>query len=277
MMSMLTIIENAAAFFGVIGVLVLVHEFGHYVAARANGVQVEVFSIGLGPELCGFTDRGGTHWRLGGVPIGGYVKMFGQGEPGTGPGSNPAGQTGSFQHKRLGQQAVIVAAGPFANFLFAITIFAILLKLFGHPPAQPFASVLDEVAALFGRSAAMTWDLSLGTVRTIGQFLIGAHGPGELIGPLRAAEVSGAVSRDGLALLGTWMAIFSVNLGVTNLFPIPSLDGGHLVFCAAEAIQGRPVNRQVRRNSARVGLALIFGIMAFATMNDLVQISGLNH
>ena len=273
MISMLAIIEDAIAFLGVIGVLVLVHEFGHYLAARANGVRVEVFSIGLGPELCGFTDGAGTRWRLGGVPIGGYVKMFGQGDRGSEPG--PTEHAGSFQHKRLGQRAAIVAAGPLANFVFAIAIFAVLLKLFGQPPAHPFDSGLGELVALFGRAAAMTWDLSLATVRTIGQFLIGAHGPGELIGPLRAAEVSGAVSRHGLALLGTWMAIFSVNLGVTNLFPIPSLDGGHLVFCAAEAIQGRPVDRRVRRNSALVGFALVLGIMAFATVNDLLQLSGL--
>src|ERR1700728_1080631 len=186
---LLTFLGNAAAFFGVIGVLVLVHEFGHYLAARANGVKVEVFSIGLGPELCGCTDRTGTRWRLGAIPIGGYVKMFGQGGRGL-PASaaNPALQGMAFQQKRLGQRAVIVAAGPLANFLFAIAIFAVLLKLVEQPSAQPLHSGVAEVATLFGRAAMLTWDLALATVRTIGQVLTGARGVGELIGPLRAAE-----------------------------------------------------------------------------------------
>jgi membrane-associated protease RseP (regulator of RpoE activity) len=268
MSSTLTILGDAAVFLAVIAVLVLVHEFGHYVAARANGVRVEVFAIGLGPELFGVSDAAGTRWRLGAIPIGGYVRLFGRSETPL----SPAEAASSFQHKRVGQRAAILAAGPLANFLFAFALLAVLLKLFGTPPAGPLHSGPGDLFALLGQAAALTWEVALATLRAIGQFLAGASGAGQLIGPLRAAEVSGALSREGWPLLALWLVMISVNIGVTNLFPIPSLDGGHLVFCLIEAIRGRPLDRRWRRHSARVGLALVFGLMAFATVNDLLQL-----
>src|SRR5579864_7670272 len=113
-------------FLVVLTVLVFVHEFGHYFIARRNGVRIEVFSIGFGPELFGWWDRAGTRWKFSAIPLGGYVKMFGDNDgssmlPAAGlERLTPAERDVSFPCKRLGQRAAIVAAGPLANFAFAI-------------------------------------------------------------------------------------------------------------------------------------------------------------
>ena len=128
----------------ILTVLVFVHEFGHYFVARRNGVRVDVFSIGFGPELFGWYNRAGTRWKISAIPLGGYVKMFGDSDatsalPAAGLARmSQAERDVSFYYKRLGQRAAIVAAGPAANFIFAIVVLAALFMSFGQPftPAQ---------------------------------------------------------------------------------------------------------------------------------------------
>ena len=123
--------------------LVFVHEFGHYLVARWNRVRVEVFSIGFGPELFGWWDRAGTRWKFSAIPLGGYVKMFGDSDassalPTAGLARlSPAEREVSFHYKRLGQRAAIVSAGPIANFLFAIVVLAVLFMTYGQPFTPP--------------------------------------------------------------------------------------------------------------------------------------------
>src|SRR5271167_5156868 len=128
----------------ILTVLVFVHEFGHYIIARWNRVRIEVFSIGFGPELFGWHDRAGTRWKFSAIPLGGYVKMFGDNDASSGlpvagiARMTPAEREVSFHHKRLGQRVAIVAAGPAANFVFAILLLAVLFMTYGQPftPAQ---------------------------------------------------------------------------------------------------------------------------------------------
>jgi regulator of sigma E protease len=113
-----------------LGVIILVHEWGHFIAARFFGVRVDVFSIGFGPELFGWTDRRGTRWKFSALPLGGYVKMFGDSNvmslpDGTERSLTAAEQAVSFHHKSLGRRALVAAAGPFANFLFAVVVLAV--------------------------------------------------------------------------------------------------------------------------------------------------------
>src|ERR1700720_3586945 len=128
----------------VLTVLVFVHEVGHSLVARRNGVRIEVFSIGFGPELFGWNDRAGTRWKFSVIPLGGYVKMFGDNDassalPAAGLSElTLAEREVSFHYKRLGQRAAIVGGGPFANFLFAIVVLAVLFATHGQPftPAE---------------------------------------------------------------------------------------------------------------------------------------------
>src|SRR6266702_4658207 len=134
---MSVLVDYILPFLIVLTVLVFVHELGHYLVARLNGVRIEVFSIGFGPEIFGWYDRAGTRWKLSAVPLGGYVKMFGDSDASSMP-SGTLGTMGpderavSFHHKRLGQRAAVVAAGPAANFLFAIVVLAILFATVGE-------------------------------------------------------------------------------------------------------------------------------------------------
>jgi regulator of sigma E protease len=353
-------------FLVVLTVLVFVHELGHYWVARRNGVRIETFSIGFGPELFGRTDKAGTRWKISAIPLGGYVKMFGDADAASTPSGavrsmTPAEREISFFHKRLGQRAAIVAAGPIANFLFAIIGLTLLFSIYGQPftPADigsvqpesaaaqagmlpgdvivevdgqaierfeevqqivrfnqgtPLALVVqrdgqrlpisvtpqvttvtdrmgnshtigllgigragmeyrrhDPLTALW-QAGRETVNLTVGTLGAVGQMVSGSRGTEELGGPLRIAQMSGEVAQSGIVALIWFMAILSVNLGLINLFPIPMLDGGHLLFYAVEAIRGKPLGDRAQEYGFRIGLALVLTLMVFATWNDLVHL-----
>jgi regulator of sigma E protease len=136
----------------VLSILIYVHEWGHYWVAKRNGVRVEVFSIGFGPEVFGWTNAAGTRWKISAIPLGGYVKMFGENtdddENGEPVEMSEAEKAVSFHHKRLGQRAAIVFAGPAVNFLFAIAAFAILAMVQGSAtPLAVVGEVLPQSAA----------------------------------------------------------------------------------------------------------------------------------
>jgi len=129
-------VEVVFYFLVVLTPLVFVHEFGHYWFARRAGVRVEVFSVGFGRELFGYTDKSGTRWRFSLIPFGGYVKMFGQSDLEPDEGEEELSEDEkkvAFFAKSLGQKAAIVAAGPFANLLFALLIFTVLFATAGQP------------------------------------------------------------------------------------------------------------------------------------------------
>ena len=363
------VISTLFSFLVVLTVLVFVHEMGHFWVARRNGVRVEVFSIGFGPELFGWTDTRGTRWKFSAIPLGGYVKMFGEydaedvdenGDPR--PEMTPEDKAVSFHHKRLGQRTAIVAAGPIANFLFAIVVFAILFTAVGNPrPLAGVGRVVDNSAAaeagfktgdtiLAIEGQAVTWfsDLReivsvspgqplvfdirrggetlaltavpkphvetgpdgrevtvgllgvgvdsnqvgyekqdvltamvLGVERTWGMtaqilnFLGGlTKGEGsadDLGGPIQIAKISGEMADAGLVNFLFFMAALSINLGLINLFPVPMLDGGHLMFYAAEAIRGKPLSARAQEYGFRFGLVLVLLLMVFVTWNDLMR------
>ena len=355
-------------FLVVLTVLVFVHELGHYLSARRNGVKVQVFSIGFGPELLGWTDRAGTRWKLSLIPVGGYVKMYGDADATSMPGEaveemTEAEKSVSFFHKRLMQRAEIVAAGPAANFLFAIVVLAGFFMTVGQPftPAdigevipgsaaeraglQPKDKIIaidgktierfediqqivglddgeplrvevwrngqeltltatpsvedekdifgnvhhigrlgikrtgteflrrDPISAVY-RAVGETWNIAAGTLTAAGQMVMGRRTADELGGPIAIAQMSGVVARVGVVDLIRFMALLSVNLGLINLFPIPVLDGGHLLFYAAEAIRGRPLGQRAQEYGFRLGLALVLTLMIFVTWNDLVHRTG---
>ena len=353
-------------FLVVLTALVFVHELGHYLVARWNGVRVEVFSIGFGPEIFGWYDKAGTRWKFSLVPLGGYVKFFGDANAASMPDEassqmSDAERAEAFPHKRLGQRTAIVAAGPAANFLFAIVILAGLFTLIGQPftPAvvgevMPDSAAEaagfeadDRVIAVNGQTIARfeelqrtvalrpgeslsvtverggrtielqavpeaveqtnsfgetqtigrlgiqrsgvefaqhdpltglwqatreTWSIVHQTFTALGQIIRGDRGADELGGPIRIAQMSGQVAEVGVAELIYFAAVLSINLGLINLFPVPMLDGGHLLFYAFEAVRGRPLGEKAQEYGFRIGLALVLTLMVFVTWNDIVRI-----
>lgn len=353
-------------FLVVLTVLVFVHELGHYWVARRSGVRIETFSIGFGPELFGWHDRAGTRWKLSAIPLGGYVKFFGDADAISMPGAElpamtPEEKAVSFHYKTLGQRAAIVAAGPVANFVFAIVVCAVLFVIVGQPFTPPVVGGVmpDSAAAAAGfqpgdriiringeqidrfediqrivqldldqplhvvvlrkgqdvdltatptiieetdrlgnkvrlarlgirgggfeyvrrspgtavwQAVVETYDQTAGTLRALGQIVTGHRSSDELGGPIRIAEMSGEVAKGGVANLFAFMAFLSINLGLINLFPVPVLDGGHLLFYFFEWTRGRPLGPRAQEYGFRIGMVLVFSLMVLATWNDLVHL-----
>jgi regulator of sigma E protease len=352
------VIRSAAAFVVVLGVLVFVHELGHYLAARWRGVRVEAFSIGFGGTITSWTDSRGTVWKLAWLPLGGYVKLHGQENPkDVGPEVRATwipGQT--FHDKPVLSRAIIVAAGPIANFVLAMVLFAGLFIAIGQPVPLPVVGgvVADSAASRAGLMAndrilsingqpidtfddlknivaahpaetlsvrinrdgadqqiavtpdsvdsgghkvgilgvrggsmeyrhvslpaallggvTQTWAVTRETFAGLAQMVGGARGTDELGGPLRIAQLSGQVAKLGTATLISFIAVLSVNLGLINLFPVPVLDGGHLLFYLAEALRGRPLPQRAQEYGFRAGLAFLACLFVFATWNDLTHL-----
>lgn len=351
------------AFVLVIGPLVFIHEMGHYLAARFFGVKCDVFSIGFGRELAGWTDRRGMRWKIGWVPLGGYVRFAGDMNAISQPSAEwlalPADERQrTFQAKPVWQRAIIVAAGPVVNFLAAILILAGFALAYGQSVTPTVVGVVvpnsaaaqiglrpgDRITALNGRSVETFDDMArysrirpeesvridyvrngarlAGTtmiglrlerdrfgneyrvgqlgigaatpvrrqigpleapliaarqtsqivsmmVETVGQVISGRRSVKELGGPLSIAKVSGEQISLGMEAFVFLIALVSINLGFINLLPVPTLDGGHLLFYAIEALRRRPVGPEAQELAYRGGLAAIFALMLLVTFNDL--------
>jgi len=340
------------AFAIVLGVLVFIHELGHYLAARWRGIYVEVFSIGFGKKLFSWNDRHGTEWRLCILPLGGYVKMHGMEQPEDASDEDRAkwrpGET--FHEKPVISRMIAVAAGPIANFVLAAVLFTALFAVVGRQVTEPVVGTVvagspaagaglqagdritsisgtkvqkfEDVQAIVSRSAGValavtldrdgksvdvsvtpraqngngilgitrggkveyepvsllaavpagieqTWMVSIQTLSGIGEMISGQRSTDELGGPLRIAQLSGQVAEYGFKSLVNLIAVLSVNLGLLNLFPIPVLDGGHLLFFVLEALRGKPLSPKAQEMGMRAGLALLIGLFVFATWNDL--------
>lgn len=364
-----SMLRTPVAFVIVLGVLVFIHELGHYLAARWVGVHVDTFSIGFGRAFATWKDRRGTIWKLALIPLGGYVKLHGMERPDELSAEARAmripGRT--FYEKPVLSRAIIVAAGPIANFILTFVLFVALFGSIGRPQALPIVGevVPDSVAARAGliegdritaideapgdgntaarwtvtrfediqhavvgnpgrklilhvvrdnaaRDIAITpegqddghgkqtgklgirggatvfeslspiqavvagveqtWDVTAQTMDGVWMMISQRKSGDDLGGPLRIAQMSGQVASLGFTSLVSFIAVLSVNLGLINLFPIPVLDGGHLVFFLAEAVRGRPLPPRAQEYGFRAGFALLIGLFVFATWNDLAHI-----
>ncbi len=443
-------------FLAVLSLLVFVHEWGHYIVARLCGVRVETFSIGFGKELFGWTSKTGTRWKFALIPLGGYVKMFGDVDPasaqhaeGVADGEGhvrPYSQQErdvAFFAKPVWQRALIVFAGPAINFIFAIIVLSALYVSVGKPITPPIAAAIeiggaadvagfkphDEIVSMDGkpivsfndirrhvmialdtpikfevlrngekisltatpkkieeedrfgfrnqkgylgligpanglditkiiavdgvdvagntekaralligkldqptiikldrgaganaapaemsiippkdmnahlsdptskeanalllgvrpgdkliqynpltatREAVLeTKDIVLDTLKALWQMVTGTRSATELGGIIRIGAIAGDMATLGFIALATFTALLSINLGLINLFPIPMLDGGHLVFYAIEAIKGGPLSDRVQEYAFRFGLFVLITLMFVANLNDIMHL-----
>ncbi|HZP77118.1 MAG TPA: RIP metalloprotease RseP [Pseudolabrys sp.] len=351
-----------------LSVVVFFHELGHFLVARWCGVRVLVFSLGFGPELLGFNDKHGTRWKLSAIPLGGYVKFFGDESVASTPDHEAAAamteaeRAVSFNFQPLPSRAAVVAAGPIANFILAIVIFSGIFMVYGKQTMsarvdtvtpgsaaaaagfQPgdvvvaidgrkiddFADMqhivstsagetlrveidrgntrrtltavpeLKEVKDAFGNvhrvgqlgisratvpgtpvsfptaiglGVERTWSVIEQTFGYLGRMFAGRESPDQVGGVLRIGQVLGQAASLGFATLLDVTAVLSVSIGLLNLFPIPLLDGGHLLFYGIEAVRGRPLSERAMDIGFRIGLAIVVMLMIFATFNDILHLT----
>jgi regulator of sigma E protease len=366
------LIGYVVPFLFVLTIVVFFHELGHFLVGRWAGVRVLTFSLGFGPELFGFNDRHGTRWKVSAIPLGGYVKFFGDETEASTPSAEtlahmtPEERALSFHHKKVGPRAAIVAAGPIANFLLAIVIFACMFTFFGKPNTSarvdkveansaaaaagfqagdvvtaidgnkietfsdmqrivsgragerltftvkrgeanlqlqgtpelrevkdPFGNVqrlgvlgitrqtaagdvvterVDPVTAVW-LGVKETWFVIDRTLSYVSRIFTGRESADQVGGPLRIAQMSGQVATIGLGALIQLAAVLSISIGLLNLFPVPLLDGGHLLFYAIEAARGRPLSERAQEVGFRIGLGLVLMLMVFATYNDILHLA----
>jgi regulator of sigma E protease len=356
-------------FIVLITVVVFIHEYGHYYFAKKFGVGVTDFSIGFGKELFGFNDKSGTRWKFCLIPLGGYVKFFGDRNVFSQSEQqellnqySKEDQKKLFVVKPIYQRALVVAAGPAANFLLAIFIFTFIYMFAGKDftPAQiqevqinspafisgvkkndiilsinknKVNSILDVSTYInasssekidlkllrknkeliisvepkriksqdslgnkankkvigikisppnnqfnrekLGPAAAIfyatkeTWFVTRTSLDFISSIFRGKGDSSQLGGPIKIAKITGQVAKHGFIAFLSIMAYISISLGFINLFPIPMLDGGHLMFYAFEKILGRPLKQKTQEGFFRIGLFLLFSLMFFTTFNDI--------
>ena len=358
------------AFLFVITVVVFFHELGHFLVARWCGVKVEVFSVGFGREIFGWTDKSGTRWKVSWLPIGGYVKFLGDANAASLPDPAAANLSDAERKYTLGarpvwQRALVAAAGPVANFVLAVLLFTglifhnghtVLAPIIGgvvkgsaaeeagihtgdrvtaidgteitdfeqmpeiisvsggrtlnidlvragknltlkvtpratrirdvlgdmstnmvigvHPsPTAPLTNVRYSLPGAFGAALSQTWDIMRTTVQGIGQMIRGHASADQLRGPLGIAKMTRQVAIFGFMALLQLVAVLSVSIGLANLFPIPLLDGGHLLYYACEAVLGRPLGERAQDVGFRLGLVLVLGLVLLTTWNDLARLN----
>ncbi len=368
------ILYALVGFLFVLTIVVFFHELGHFLVARWYGVRVLVFSIGFGPELFGFNDRYGTRWKVSAIPLGGYVKFFGDENAASVPDQaaiaamSDTDRKVSFVHQKVGPRAAIVVAGPVANFILAIVIFAAAAMIYGRQSTLPrvdtvqpnsaaaaagfqpgdvvqsingrairsFSDMqrivsfsageqlavvverggtqvtlkavpaLQDVKDNFGNTHRMgvlgitrslaadevrfervgfvtavgigfteTWSLVDQTMTYIWRIFAGRASADQLGGPIMIAQMSGQVASVSFSLLVQFVAMISVSIGLLNLFPVPLLDGGHLLFYSIEAARGRPLSERAQEYGFRIGMALVLMLMVFATYNDIGRLASL--
>jgi regulator of sigma E protease len=359
-------------FLFVLTIVVFFHELGHFLVARLYRIRVLVFSLGFGPELLGYNDRTGTRWKISAIPLGGYVKFFGDDNAASAPDQDALSQMSeeerrqTFPAQPVAARAAVVVAGPLANFLLAIVIFAGIFMFYGKQSTsarvdavQPgsaaeaagfvpgdlvlsidgrridsFADMqriistsasqalqvtvdrsgrvvtltatpaLKEIKDNFGnvhrigvlgitRSMAPgdvryeksgpitalrlgveeTWFVIERTLSYIGGVIVGREATDQLGGPIRIAQVSGQVASAGFIALMHLAAVLSVSIGLLNLFPVPLLDGGHLLFYGIEAARGKPLSERAQELGFRIGFAIVVMLMIFATFNDILHLA----
>lgn len=366
----LNIIYYVLPFIIFLGILVFVHEFGHFIVARLLGIKVNAFSIGFGKELWAKVDKHGTRWKISAIPLGGYCQFLGDDEASSS--SAKAAKKLTDEEKKYAfifqnpfKKLAVVVAGPGFNYLLAILIYFALFASFGRfniPPVigelieggaaeaaglmkgdrilninnhqvVEFSDISREVLMAadhkvsidvkrenetlhfdillteidnpikqndtkqymlgvcstgsveithehlsipqsFGMACREVWDVTTMTLRAVGQMITGTRPSNDVGGVLRIAEMSGDITKSASFIdMLTFLALLSINLGLINLFPIPVLDGGHVVIFTLEIITGHEISERTKNYLFKMGFTLLILLMIYATFNDVVHLT----
>ena len=314
----------------IFGAVIAIHEFGHFAVAKLCGVQVNEFSIGMGPTLIK-TYRKGTQYTLRLLPVGGFVALEGeespeseQAEGGSGDDDGPdippevlAQRTGKpLNEAAVWQRMLVMAAGAVMNFVLGFVVLLLLISLRSEPITSKVIYAVednalcgqtglqagDEIVAVNGRHCFVANDMLYELMRTESyradftvrrdgklvelpdvQFDTWQDEQGQthmtlgftvygLSGPVGIVTAIGQAASYGWEDVAELLALITINLGVLNLLPFPALDGGKIVFLLIEAVTGHAVPEKIQSSLTVAAFALLFGLMLFATYNDIVRL-----
>ncbi|MCL4542289.1 MAG: RIP metalloprotease RseP [Deltaproteobacteria bacterium] len=351
------IFYDVVAFLVVVSIIVLIHEFGHFIVAKKLGVKVEKFSLGFGPKIFG-KKMGETEYVVSALPLGGYVKLLGEDPSEELP---PGDEKRSYSKLPPYKKFLIIFFGPFFNFVLAVIIFTIIFMsgrpvlkpvigsvIKGHPAAKAGLKKGDIITAINGikvkswgslseyiqkygkntitlgiregkrdyfiklkpapapglniygqkmkryiigiyplqsavyykysgifssfySSLKEIWFVIYITVVSLFYLIIGKLPASDLGGPIMIAQLSGRAASLGISDFFYFIAFISVNIGLINLFPIPALDGGHLLFSVIEMIKRKPLSVKFQETAAKVGFALLILLLLFVSYNDVIR------
>lgn len=245
---------SIAAFAVVFSLAVLVHEFGHFMAARRAGVKVYEFSMGFpfSPRLFTFFRHKETEFTLRLLPLGGFVS-FSQG--------SAEGDGELLRASRL-KQALIMSAGSFFNIAFAFIIFVAVFNMGNHLP------FIDAVEL----SARTVWEIISGTFAFLAQVVSGRGAVEGVSGPVGIAVLAGKAASKGFIHLLFFSGILSMSLGIMNLLPLPALDGGQLFVLLVESVLGRPLGVKIHQAVNVIGLLFFVVLAMFITYSDIARL-----
>ncbi len=231
-----------------LGFLIFIHEGGHFCIAKLCKVKVNQFSIGFGPEIW-FRQGKETKYAIRLIPLGGFVSMEGEEEA--------SESEGAFNKASISKRIAIVSAGALVNIIFGFIVYFILI-------AVMYQSITLALTATASYSGAL--------VESVKLIFTGNVGVNDLTGPVGISNLISATS--GIAEYVYMISVISVSLGITNLLPIPALDGGKILLLIIEAIRKKPLKENTEIQIQLIGFSLLIALSVLVTYNDVIRVLG---
>lgn len=255
---MINFIINAFKIIFLLGFLILIHEGGHFLVAKLCKVKVKEFAIGFGKTIWQKQGKE-TKYAIRLIPLGGFVSMEGEDEE--------SDEEGSFSKASIGKRMAIVVAGATVNVVFGIIVYFILMSTVGLQFMDP---TKDTILNRIYYGAKGTGNFILTIIDSIKVLFTGGLATDQMVGIVGISEV--VVTTSGLANYIYLLAVISVSLGVTNLLPIPALDGGKIVILLIEAIRRKPMKVETEAKIQLIGFSILIAISLLVTYNDIIRI-----
>lgn len=243
---LLGIILSAIKIIFLLGFLIFIHEGGHFITAKLCNIRVNQFAIGFGPEIIS-KEKGETKYALRAIPLGGFVSMEGEEES--------SSDERAFNKASILKRILIVIAGAMVNIIFGLIVYFLLAII---------------ISGKFDAACKATWGFSGALVESVKMLFTGQVGADDLTGPVGISELVSKTS--GIKEYLYVMSVISVSLGITNLLPIPALDGGKILLLIIEGIRRKPVSDKIQIQLQLIGFSIIIGLSIFVTYNDIIKI-----
>lgn len=251
-------IINAIKIIFLLGFLVFIHEGGHFLVAKFCKVKVNEFSIGFGKAIWKKQGKE-TTYSLRIIPLGGFVQMEGETEN--------SEDLRAFSNASILKRIAIVSAGAIVNIFFGIIVYFLLVSVVGLQFVDP---AKDTILNRIYYSGINTWEFILSIFESIKMLFTNGIDIDQMTGPVGISQI--VVQASGIANYIYILALISVSLGITNLLPIPALDGGKIVLLIIEAIRRKKITIETETKITLIGFTILIGLSLYVTYHDIIRI-----